>query len=109
VSGEDYSGGLAVYNNGDIINCFATGKVTGGDNGSGLVSENMMYNIEGKIIYSYYDKETTGQDDTGKGIPKTTAEMMQQSTFETWDFTNIWGIDEDDGYPYLQWEPKHSI
>ena len=104
VSGEDYSGGLAVYNNGDIINCFAIGKVSGGDNAGGLVSENMMYNIEGKIIYSYYDKETTEQDDAGKGIPKTTAEMMQQSTFETWNFTNIWGIDEGNGYPYLQWE-----
>jgi hypothetical protein len=102
VSGEDYSGGLVVYSNGDIINCYATGKVSGGKKSGGLVSENMMYNIEGNIVYCYYDKETTEQDDTGKGIPKTTAEMMQQSNFENWDFTNIWGIDEGKGYPYLQ-------
>jgi len=64
----------------------------------------MWENIEGTIEYSYYDKETSGQDDTGKGIPKTTAEMMQQSTFETWDFTNIWRINEGNSYPYLRWQ-----
>jgi hypothetical protein len=39
-----------------------------------------------------------------QGIPKTTAEMMQQATFEGWDFDNIWTIDEGRSYPSLRWQ-----
>ena len=35
-------------------------------------------------------------------MPKTTAEMMQQATFDPpWNFATIWGIDEGQTYPYL--------
>ena len=50
------------------------------------------------------DKHFKQQDDTGKGIPKTTVEMMQQFSFETCDFTSIWKIDEGNSYPYLRWQ-----
>ena len=105
VAGEDRIGGLVgsngeQYYEGFIKNSYATGVVSGNNDVGGLVGEYLSGNIE----YSYYDKETTGQDDTGKGIPKTIAEMMQQSTFETWDFTNIWKINEGIGYPYLRWQ-----
>lgn len=47
----------------------------------------------------YYDSETSGMDNTGMGTPKTTTEMKAQSTYDGWDFTNIWGMSEDNGYP----------
>jgi len=31
--------------------------------------------------------------------------MKQQATFDNWDFTNIWAIEEGVTYPYLQWQP----
>ena len=34
------------------------------------------------VINSYYDSETTGQSDTGKGAPRTTEQMMQKNTFK---------------------------
>lgn len=62
-------------------------------------------NSEGLTGYSYYDKDATGQDDEGKGEPKTTKEMIQQNAFEPeWDFDNIWSIDEGSSYPYFQWQ-----
>jgi PKD repeat protein len=30
--------------------------------------------------------------------------MKQEATFTNWDFTDIWGIIEDETYPYLQWQ-----
>jgi alpha-tubulin suppressor-like RCC1 family protein/chitodextrinase len=36
------------------------------------------------------------------GIKKTTAELMQQATFNKWDFTNIWAINEGSTYPFLK-------
>ncbi len=30
--------------------------------------------------------------------------MKQQSSYNNWDFTNIWYMDSKTGYPKLQWE-----
>jgi hypothetical protein len=38
----------------------------------------------------------------------TIAAMMMAETFEGWDFTSVWGIDEGVSYPYLRWEPELS-
>lgn len=104
VSGEENVGGLVGRNavSGQVNKCFATGKVEGeGNNTGGLVGEN-----QGIVDDSYYDKDTTGQDDTGKGIPRSTEQMMQQTTFEDWNFDETWEILEEENYPFLQWEKK---
>ena len=73
VAGDDYVGGLVGLNEGPIIHTYAVGLVSSeGDNVGGLIGKN---EDTGEVIKSYYDLETTGQEDTGKGIPKTTAEM----------------------------------
>ncbi len=99
VSGTGWCGGLAGYQvNGSISNCYSTGSVSGSSRCGGLVG----YRSSGTVSDSYYDTETSGQsDDTGKGTPKTTAEMKEQATFSGWDFTAIWGIKEKVSYPYL--------
>ena len=61
-------------------------------------------NINANVSSSYHDMKVTGQNDTGNGTMKTTMEMMQQATFEGWNFTLAWAIDEGTSYPYLQWQ-----
>ena len=105
VSGYQDVGGLVGRNGHEgwgetsITNSYATGSVIGADYTGGLAGINY-----GAIINSYYDTNTSGQSDTGKGEPKTTAEMMTQSTFVNWDFYNIWAIIEGYSYPYFQWQ-----
>ncbi len=91
-------GGLVglVYR-GIISNCYSTGRVSGAGECGGLVASQEGGSIKG----CYYDTETSGQSDTGKGTPKTTAEMKQRATFAGWDFASIWGIKEKESYPYL--------
>ena len=50
----------------------------------------------------YYDATTSGKSDTGKGTPKTTAELKSDATITNWD-KDIWAIEEfaNDGYPYI--------
>ncbi len=92
-------GGLVGYlNKGSISNCYSAGSVSGGGSCGGLVG---YRSSSGTVSDSYYDTETSGQSDTGKGTPKTTAEMKQQATFSGWDFASIWGIKENQSYPYL--------
>jgi len=120
----DDAGGLVGFNNGSITNCYAHGSVIGADYVGGFVGEiagsgNVSkcystvsvtgnYNIggfagwnSGTSTYNYWDIQTSGQPTSACGTGKTTAEMMQQATYEPeWDFEVVWGIDEPN-YPVL--------
>ncbi|MFZ5600765.1 MAG: leucine-rich repeat protein [Bacillota bacterium] len=104
VIGTDFVGGLVGSSyDGSITRSYAVGAVTGtGINLGGLVGKI----TDTTITSSYYDSETTGRSDTGKGEPKTTAEMKTQATFAGWDFTNTWAIVNTAthwSYPHLRW------
>ncbi|MGI6605864.1 MAG: cadherin-like beta sandwich domain-containing protein [Peptococcia bacterium] len=99
VSGSTNTGGLIGADSATITNCYAAGLVTGeGENFGGLCGD-----ADSIITSSYYDSDTTGQTDEGKGVGKTTDEMQQQGTFGGWDFAEVWGLvaGKNDGYPYL--------
>ena len=107
------AGGLVGTNDGTIGNCYAAGAVTGSTLVGGLAGNN-----NGTVNNAFYDTETTGQSDTGKGLPKTTAEMQTIATFSAaaWPIVagwsafsppnTIWGIcpDINGGYPFLLWQ-----
>jgi len=100
--GENYFAGTSVnnsYSSGRVIGSIAGGLI--GSQGGGA-----------NISLCYYDTNTSGQsDNTGKGVPKTTPQMQNISTFTGWDivelssWTNeIWYIDDTNDYPRLGWE-----
>jgi len=98
-------GGIAGTNRGTINNSYSAGTVSGDWQVGGLVGENheISPDTSGVINNSYYNRETSGQNDKGKGYGKTTAEMKRKKTFKGWDFDSIWKIDAEvnGGYPYL--------
>jgi hypothetical protein len=74
VSGNSDVGGLVGYNGGgNITNSYAIGNVSGNENIGGLEGYN---NAGGSIKNSYYDSQTSGQNDNERGMPRTTAEMQ---------------------------------
>jgi len=101
-----YSGGLVGVNGGDISNCYSlAGFVTAPSHSGGLVGH-MVTNgavrfcyaakyvnchsnsgglvgdiVSGIVSDSYYDMEIADKYDTGKGEPRTTAQMKQLSTY----------------------------
>jgi hypothetical protein len=88
------------HTDGTVNNSYASGKVSGDVNSGGLVGTKGS----GMVTNGYYDTDTSGQDDTGKGVPIHTAQMFQQATYSGWDFANTWEIDEGKAYPELIWE-----
>ncbi|MBW1803088.1 MAG: hypothetical protein JRJ85_20435, partial [Deltaproteobacteria bacterium] len=77
ISGSsDYAGGVAGKNYGTISNSYNTGYVSGSSDIGGVTGYN-----DDTVSNSFYDSQTSSQSDTGKGAPKTTAEMMTESTF----------------------------
>ncbi|MEI7024762.1 S-layer homology domain-containing protein [Paenibacillus sp. y28] len=105
VSGRAAVGGLvSVIESGTISNSYATGHVTVSYSyAGGLVG---FYSGTETIDNSFYDMDTTGQNDVGRGDGKSTAQMKTQSTYSDagWDFENTWGIQSshNKGYPYLR-------
>lgn len=82
-----------------ITKTYSKGTVSGSSNLGGLIGWKYA---TATVSSSYYDSTTSGMSDTGKGEPKTTTEMKQQTTYSGWDFSTIWNIDEAQTYPYLR-------
>ena len=122
VTGNGSVGGLLGYNyQGTVSNCYSTGSVTGASDVGGLVGYLRTNSI---VSNSFYNSTTSGQSDTGKGTPQTTAEMKVASPFTAagWDFeietvngsNNYWDMDNvngayNSGYPFLSWENGSTV
>ena len=113
VNGNDFVGGLVGKNEGVVSNCYSTGSVTGDEHIGGLVGQNLY----GVVSNSFWDTQTSGQANSDGGTGKTTAEMMDITTFTgvEWEITTVdpgetnpaytWNIVDDVTYPFLSWEP----
>ncbi len=106
VSGSGAVGGLVGGNEGQITNSYSTGSVGGTGERGGLVGITSQH---ATVQNSLYDSETSGMSDTGKGEPKTSAEMKTKSTFTNagWNIQTS-ATDLNKGYPYLSWQSGNS-
>ncbi|WP_332701469.1 beta strand repeat-containing protein [Devosia sp.] len=100
VTGHDDVGGLAGGNSGTLQGTYATGSVAGNTDVGGLVG----VDFAGTVIASFYDEETSGRSDTGKGTGLTTVAMNDPFTFidAGWDFASVWGTPKASGAPLLR-------
>jgi hypothetical protein len=104
VSGGDYSyrlGGLCGRNyEGTIIDCYATGVVSGTDGLGGLCGSNSA-----TISSCFWDVETSGQTTSHGGLGLQTIQMQQMTYFgfNGWENSD-WRINDGNDYPRLVWE-----
>ena len=118
VNGVDYVGGFAGYAVGEIYDSYSSGEVNGGVDVNSVGGFVGLYECgyHGEIIDDcFWDVESSGML-IGVGFVdgelsepldvqgKTTAQMKSRGTFvdADWDFINIWGIGENQTYPYLR-------
>ena len=104
VTGFGRVGGLVGYStnvNCIVENCYSTGIATHTEIGTAYPTGGLIGNaIAITVINSYWDINSSGLTYSQGGTGKTTAEMKTQSTYVGWDFTSVWGFNND--YPYLQ-------
>lgn len=112
VSGSEYVGGLSGINYSNIFNSYNSAIVEGISNTGGLVGSLFSGNVEN----SFWDKESSGQEESFGGTAKTTAEMKDLCTYlvASWDFDgeiengldDEWVMNsfENDRYPALAWQ-----
>lgn len=121
-AGDHYAGGLVGASDAEVFYSYATGAVSGTTSVGGLIggcydlayhcyssghvsgtatTGGLFGDLAGEETYCYWDTQHSGMATSDGGTGLTTAAMMLQASFPGWDFTNIWGIDETDSYPYL--------
>jgi len=98
VANNAYVGGLIGQSYAPVQNCYFAGQIL---NATGISNVGGLIGYGSVPVSSYFDRTTTGYT-TPPTQAKTTAAMMQASTFVGWDFVNVWAIDEGASYPYLQ-------
>ena len=113
VFGERVGGGLVGVNTGrtgftasEVRNSYATGTVSG--EGAGLVGMNS--GDDAAVSDSYWDINSTGQNESAGGTGLTTSEMSgsaARENMEGFDFGETWQTKEDD-YPRLAWQDEES-
>ena len=121
VTGDSRVGGLVGdnwYYRGILSNSYSTGSVTGSTQVGGLVGYN-----KATVSNSFWDRLTSGMEESDGGVGKTTAEMMDIATFidtktqgldEPWDIIAVtpgeinliptWNIVVGQTYPFLSWQ-----
>lgn len=84
---------------GSITNSFSSGKVTGVNSSAlGFIS----YRQGTSVNNSYWNTETSTRSSSNGGGGLSTKQMKDQSSFNGWDFSGVWGIQEHYAYPYLK-------
>lgn len=77
---------------------------------SGLGKALVGFNYRSPTITdSYWDSDRGAPTSPYGGVGRTTVAMMRQATFVGWDFENIWGIDEEESYPFLRFERSFEM
>ena len=89
-------------NLGDIINCYAIGKVQGRMRIGGVLG--VSSDNQATIQSCYFNSETVAQQIGNFGTAVTTDAMKTKSTYKGWDFEKVWDIDakKNNGYPFLR-------
>ena len=96
VDGNNSIGGfIGSVSNANILNCYSEGQVTGIDLLGGFIGSGDST----LITHSYWDINTSGQNESVYGEGRPSIEMhnwiISDSTYVDWDFTNIWNISYD--------------
>ncbi len=98
-----YAGGLVGRNEWVIRNSFSIGQVIAPSPGASYRGGLVGYNNNGTVTNSFWNIETSGLESSSGGTGKTTAQMMQQSTYSGWNFSGTWNIRPGATYPLLRW------
>jgi uncharacterized protein (TIGR02145 family) len=102
VHGSSVGGLVSYISESGVFYCYSTAQVTGLEStGGGLV----YIGNASDVVNSYWDTQTsTLGTSPGGGQGLTTAQMLSQTNYEGWNFEDIWGIVEEESYPYHLWQ-----
>ena len=109
VSGRHRVGGLVGRNNSKIANSYAIGAVSSSDSRSDIGGLVGVGSSTATVSASYWDKQTSGQENSGGGLAQTTAELQTPTAPGTtttevyygWNNSD-WDFGDSDRYPRLR-------
>ncbi len=107
VRGRYDTGGLigALGTDSRVKNCYSSGAVRGIYNAGGLIG---TVRDKENVVNSFWNRQTSGQESSAAGTPLDITCMTGIETFTdaSWDFDEIWDIENGRTFPYLRWEEE---
>ena len=107
-SAENNAGGLVGSLSGiNVSNVYASSSVQGGNPSGGLAG----YTNNASSLSSAFWNGFLGAPDNGTGTELSLSEMKTETTFSdsSFDFTDVWQIDEGSSFPYLKNNPPATL
>lgn len=112
IRGDSYIGGITSYLNTDreiqvydgkiyVYRTYFGGNITNNGTSGGIAY--FKSDIGVGYGHNYWDTVISGLNISAIGEGRNTDEMRNRTTFVTWDFDNIWYINEGVDYPRLLW------
>lgn len=104
VKGLESVGGIVgdKWEYGHVIQGYSASILKGRDEVSGITGDYVYPSVDDSLCY--YDSTLFTESSTyKKGTTLlSTSQMLSQSSYESWDFENVWTIDEGNSYPYFK-------
>ena len=89
----------------EVRRCYSTGTINKTDHWATAsflsIVDNIYTNEDTILVKDCYYNSTSFQKGDKFALPKTEEEMKLLSTYENWDFENVWDINEGESMPYL--------
>jgi hypothetical protein len=90
----------------DNRNCWSAVEVRAAS-GDGVAS---IAPTEGSLASGmYWDIDASGTTTSDVGTGLATEDMLREASFDGWDFSDVWQIDEGVSYPCLQWQTECPV
>ena len=105
VLGRDTIGGLVGDSNCTIKTSYAIGEVTQNEEGTKEVGGLVGKKTGGSATSSFYCIELANTMSSPVGTSKTITELVAEDTYEGYNFTSVWTIDEGESSAYLKYLP----
>jgi len=104
VNGGNICGGIVGWNDGTIERCY-TSNTAAIDYPGGFVGPICSgFGGGGTKISAYWHVNAYGLTEPSGDDGKTTSQMQQQATFIGWNFATVWGIIQNQSFPFLTWQ-----
>ncbi|MGE4288552.1 MAG: two-component regulator propeller domain-containing protein [Salinivirgaceae bacterium] len=101
-NGVSSFGGFVGYNDNTSVieNCYSIGEV----NSSTYASGGFAGTNFATITNCFWNTQTSGKTESNGGTGLTTAEMLTNTLFASWNFTTIWDQLSNETYPFLRFQ-----
>ncbi|QST02627.1 hypothetical protein IMZ31_18945 (plasmid) [Pontibacillus sp. ALD_SL1] len=101
-AGSNVGGAFGKIQRTELIHVYSMGRVTATGKVGGAVGHMNTGPGLSTLTGVYWNKDTSGVESSPYGVPLSDEDSKNASSFAGFDFSDVWTMDEEEGYPILK-------